>query len=157
MNIRFTDESIELEELDAFLTTLLLQLPDAAGTDDPQAHERLYPGLTRADGEANAEWAEFVQPGLRELFRSHVSVVEADLKTMRSDAGMSSLSVSREHAVAWIHTLNQARLALGTRHEVTEEDMTGPSRPGDPARAFALLQIEVYGIILSAFLEECDF
>lgn len=157
MNIRFTDTSVEFDEMDAFISGLLLNLPEAANADDEIAGRRIFPGLKSNDKAANAEWTEFVEPGMRDLFRSNLDIVAEDLKQVRTDEGISTLSVPVAHAAAWIHTLNQARLALGARHNVTEEDMESSRMPEDMARGLALLQIEIYGEILSVLLAGMDF
>lgn len=157
MNMIFADDSVNFHDMDSFVSALLRQLPAAASTDEPKAGDRIFPGLIRGDEAANAEWVEFVEPGLRELFRSHVDVVAEDLGKIATEGELSSVSVPLAHAPAWIHTLNQARLCLGARHDVTEEDMEHPRGAADPERGYALLQIEVYGVILSAFLEGAEF
>ncbi len=156
MNIVWGAKSIIFSELDELIASLLRQLADCAETDDDAARARIYSSPTRgADEEMDDEWREHVEPGLRELFATHTDLVRADLATLTDDEH-ATLTVPTRHAPAWIHTLNQARLALAARHGITEADMEGERPPKTHDTAFALLQIEIYGAILGLMLQHTE-
>ena len=156
MNIVWSTKTIIFSELDPLIATLLRQLADCAEADDDAARDRIYSTPTRgADEEMDDEWREHVEPGLRELFTTHTDLVRADLATL-TDEENATLTVPTAHAPAWVHTLNQARLALAARHDIAEADMEGERAPKDPDAAFALLQIEIYGAILSLLLQHTE-
>jgi hypothetical protein len=157
MNIQWQEGDVLFGDLDEFLSELFLGLPACAGAEDEAARKRLYGGSTGgADPEADSEWREVVEPELRELFQSHIDVVSADLKRMEEKDGANSLQVPGEHLEAWVHTLNQARLALGARYDINEEDMEGRRKIDGPEKGFALFQIEIYGLVLSFLLRHME-
>ncbi len=156
MNIVWGAKNIVFSEFDELITNLLRQLADCAETDDDAARARIYSSPTRgADEEMDDEWREHVEPGLRELFASHTDLVRADLATL-AEAENATLTVPTSHAAAWVHTLNQARLALAARHDITQADMEGERPPKTHDTAFAMLQIEIYGAILGLILQHTE-
>ena len=76
-------------------------LPDAYGDDDP---------------DANREFRRYTDADLRAGKRAHAGAV---LAALPEDGGR--LVLDREGADAWLGFLNDLRLVLGTRLEVTEE------------------------------------
>ena len=157
MQIRWDEEGWHFEEMDPFEIGLLRELPASALLDDEAARERILSSPTHgADAEADQEWREHVVPGLAELFRSNVDVVVDDLAAMRTHGEESSVHIPAKNARAWIHTLNQARLALGAMHGVTEADIEGRRRTRSRAKAKALMQIEVYGMLLGLLLAHTE-
>jgi hypothetical protein len=158
MEIHANDEGWEFSEMDPFALMLLRVLPECAAPDDDAARKRIFSAPTGgrdADDEANDEWREYVEPDLRELFKSHTDVVAADLAAMEGKGEAPVLCIPADHARAWIHTLNQARLALGARHDVTEEDTAGRTQPSGE-KAFALMQIDFYASLLGLFLSRTE-
>ena len=152
MEIRMSDQGLVFEEMDPFIVELLRSLPACASTEDEAAHRRIFSTPTNGtDAEADRDWRENVEPGMSELFKSHVDIVAADLGAIRQQADAYTLTVQAENARAWVHTLNQARLALGARHGVTDDD-TGGRRRHTGAKAFAIMQIDFYGMLLSMLL-----
>jgi len=116
--------------------------------DDQAALRRLFPEPVTAPGEeeARAEWKEYVRPELAELFNEAALVVGRDLEGMEE-----RLVIPPSHVDAWLNTLNQARLVLAARFEVSDEDMEKPiSTVLENERDIALFQIHLYG-----FLQEC--
>src|SRR5690606_35522168 len=103
------------------------------------------------------EWKEFVVPEMRDRFQSAIDTVRDDLSGFpESGTGDEfSLVFPTAHLEAWIHSLNQARLALAARYEITEEDMESIPMSGD-ARALALFQIHFYGYLQERFLAELE-
>ena len=158
MEIRSNDEGWEFAEIDPVALELLRVLPMCAEPEDDAARKRIFSPPTiqpDADAEANSEWSEYVEPGLRELFKSHTDIVVADLAAMVGDSETAILRIPSDHGRAWIHTFNQARLALGARHDVTEEDTAG-RRQHSGEKAFALMQIDFYAMLLSLLLSRTE-
>jgi hypothetical protein len=157
MNFLWDEGDVVFGELDEFWSELFRRLPESAATIDEPVRKRLFGGPTGGkDPDADAEWKEVVEPELDELFQSHVEVVAADLENMREIEGEMTLRVPAEHIRAWIHTLNQARLAIGARNGVTEEDMEGRRAFDSQEKGFAMLQIEVYGVVLGFLLRHSE-
>jgi hypothetical protein len=158
MEIHSSDTGWVFTEMDPMIGELLRGLPGCAATDDEVAAKRIFCSPTAgADAEADQEWQENVEPEMRELFQSHVDVVAGDLAAMTEKEDGFSVEIPVQHARAWIHTLNQARLALGARHGVTEEDTAGRRRRRTNEKAFALMQIDFYGMLLSLLVGQTEF
>ena len=157
---RLDAKTIALEEIDGLISELLRQIPASADPSGSEAAtERLYPSPTEGrEPEADADWREYVEPGLRELFLDAVSVVREDLKDfpVKPPAGSRALMLPVKHLDAWIHALNQARLALAARHGFTERELEHeiPAEGGE--RAFALFQIHFYGLLQEFFLRQLE-
>ncbi len=156
MQILADEEGWRLEDMDPIVAGLLRMIPECASPDDEAAGARIFSVPTGGrDPEADSEWRETVEPGLRELFKSHVDVVVADLAGMRAEDGLPGMRIPLANARAWIHALNQARLALAARHGFTEEDISG-ARERTGEEAFAILQIEFYGMLLGFLLRRVE-
>jgi hypothetical protein len=83
--------------------------------EDP-ALARLLPDGYREDPEAAADFRRYTEPGLREAKRA---AARTALETLAHVGARQTLT---EHqAQAWLRALNDLRLALGTRLEVTED------------------------------------
>jgi hypothetical protein len=88
----------------------------ASAPDDP-ALARLLPSAYRDDDEAAADFRRFTERSLREAKISHA-------RTMRFTLERSGekVALSQAEANAWLMALNDARLALGTRLDISEDD-----------------------------------
>ena len=66
-----------------------------------------------------------MEPELYQNFQSALDVVRGDLADLPEEGPDThcTLHIPVEHLESWIHALNQARLALGARYDVTDEDM----------------------------------
>ncbi len=128
------DPEIEADPLAAMvgLSSGPLPLPE-----DP-ALARLLPNAYADDDHAAAEFRRFTEHDLRTGKRADAGTVLATLAPLLGQGGR--LGLDREQVDAWLGTLNDLRLVLGTRLEVTED--TGLDVPDDDPRAQALL---VYG------------
>ena len=118
----------------------------------PEGSARLLPSPGE-DEELIEDWEDHVRPELREGLVRARSVVEADLGPMTQDKkGYWSLTVSADHADAWLTTLNAVRLALATEHHLTESDMAADEEEVDfsTPKGMALLQVNLFG-----FMQEC--
>jgi hypothetical protein len=108
-----------------------------AAPDDP-ALARLLPDAYAHDDQAAADFRRFTEQDLREGKRAGAGTVLATLAPLLGQGGR--LSLDRDQVDAWLGTLNDLRLVLGTRLEVTED--TELEVPDDDPHAQALL---VYG------------
>ncbi len=157
---RLDAKTVALEEIDGLIGELLRRIPASADpTGSDEATARLFPTLTEGrEPGADADWREFVEPGLRELFMDAVSVVREDLKNFPAKAKGASgtLRVPVKHLEAWIHALNQARLALAARHDFAEGELEREIPTEGNERAFALFQIHFYGLLQEFFLRQLE-
>jgi hypothetical protein len=154
---RVDDQTVALLEIDLLLCELIRRIPESADPAGSEAAEsRIYSNPTNGvDPELDAEWKEYVIPEMRERFQSAIETIRSDIaefptKTASDDF---SLLIPFGHLEAWIHGLNQARLALAARYEIDEHDMERMPLGGDE-RALALFQIHVYGLMQERFLME---
>jgi hypothetical protein len=115
---------------------------DVRRPEDP-ALARLLPDAYRPDasgdpqfdaGEAAAEFRRYTESDLRTAKRAQADRV---LETLASLGGSGRLQLDRADADAWLGTLNDVRLVLGTRLDVTEETYEQPL-PDDEDLAHAL-------------------
>ena len=156
MEIQVSERGWLFAEMEALIVELLRGLAACADPDDEASRHRIFSSPTGgADAKADREWREEIEPEMRELFQSHVDVVAADVAAIQQEGDSFALAIPAKNARAWIHTLNQARLALGARHGVTDDDTAGRRRPRGP-KAFAIMQIDFYGMLLSALLEHTE-
>ena len=157
MEIRLDEAGWHFGEMDSFVIEMLRELPGRAATDDDAARARIFSSPTDgADAQEDQDWRENVTPELREFFQSHVDVVRGNLAQLKTDGATATLSIPIANARAWIHTLNQARLALGARHGVTEDDIEVRRKPRSEAKAYALMQIDFYGMLLGLLLSRTE-
>ena len=105
--------------------------------DDP-ALVRLLPNAYADDDHAAAEFRRFTEHDLCQGKRSGAETVPTTLAPLLDQGGR--LVLDRDQVDAWLGTLNDLRLVLGTRLEVTED--TELDVPDDDPHAQALL---VYG------------
>lgn len=100
-------------------------------TEDP-AVARLFPPAYREDRDAERE-AEFRLLAGDELRTSHM----AALTTLEESADAERLD--EDQLLAWMRAINEIRLVMGTRLDVTEEGDERPTDVSDPrAPAFAV-------------------
>jgi hypothetical protein len=104
--------------------------------DDP-ALARLLPDAYEDDDAASAEFRRYTEADLRAGKRERASAVLASLVPYEQGG---RVPLDREQADAWLGLLNDLRLVLGVRLEVTEETDLEP--PGEDPQAQAL---HVYG------------
>jgi hypothetical protein len=115
-------ERVLLRMLHAELRTLL------EDPDDPDL-QRLFPPA-HEDAERDEEYQELVRSQL-------VDGRTRALATLERTLGADTLTA--EEADAWLRVLNDLRLILGTRLDVTEETMLSELDPDDPnAHEFAV-------------------
>jgi hypothetical protein len=95
---------------------------------DP-ALARLLPDAYRDDPESAADFRRYTEPELREAKRT---AARTTLATLAEQGRRRRLTA--EQAQAWLTALNDLRLTLGTRLEVTEDwdQQVAELPPGDP-------------------------
>jgi len=109
----------------------------AAAPEDP-ALARLLPDAYGDDDDAATEFRRYTEGDLRTGKRANAGTVLATLAPLTGRGGR--LVLDRDEADAWLGCLNDLRLVLGSRLEVTEE--TELAARDDAPRAHAL---QVYG------------
>lgn len=90
--------------------------PEAAPSDDP-ALLRLLPDAFVDDDEASAEFRRFTERELREGKVRHALEVQRALEEQGSTVRLEGSSMS-----AWLGFLNDSRLVLGARLDLTEDN-----------------------------------
>lgn len=96
--------------------------PQAAPSQDP-ALLRLLPDAFRDDEEAAAEFRRFTERDLRLAKVEHATRVQRMLQEGASASGSAvTVVLSGEDRSAWLGFLNDARLVLGARLELTEDN-----------------------------------
>jgi hypothetical protein len=116
------DERAVLRELPGQLRQLL-------GSDDPSLH-RLFPPAYTDDVDHEAEYQKYMGEDLLESHARALTVMEETIDAERLD---------EEQLTGWLAALNDLRLVLGTRLDVSEEMYEEAMDPADPrAPAFAL-------------------
>lgn len=95
----------------------LVGIDDQAKTPDDPALARLLPDAYRDDAEASDDFRRFTERSLRETKVAHARAVGETL--IRSG---EKVTISSEECASWLGFLNDARLAIGTRIEISEEN-----------------------------------
>lgn len=143
--IRVRLEAEEIALLRALMEQLLTLLGEAPGKDDELASmgiaenattpddpvlARLFPDAYRQDGKAAEEFRRYTEMGLRDGKREAAGTV---LGALGGGPG-ADIVLDEERAQAWLRALNDVRLALGTRLDITEEWYEEAERmdPADP-------------------------
>lgn len=132
---------INLPEHEAeLLRTLLPQLRELLATglsDNDPSLTRLFPTAYANDPELDAGYQALVRDELLEKRFASLDVIEGLLAD--ADAGPVVRDVDGEELSAWMRALNDLRLVLGTRLDVTEDDDPADVQPDDPdAPAWAI-------------------
>jgi hypothetical protein len=127
----------EQEEADPLAAMVGLTSGAVAPPEDP-ALARLLPAAYGDDDKAAAEFRRYTEGDLRAGKRANATTLLATLARVGDRGGR--LLLDRDEADAWLGALNDVRLVLGVRLEVTEE--TYLDVPGDDPRSQAL---HVYG------------
>lgn len=122
--LRLSDEEREL------LRGLGPRMREVFADEADPVLERLFPVAYPEDESRQAEYRLLAQS---ELVDSHLAAIAALEETVDAER------VDEEKLLAWMRALNQVRLVLGVRLEVTEEGDERPSSSDDPrAAAFAM-------------------
>jgi hypothetical protein len=100
--------------------------PDADDLELADIRARLYPSAAPENPRADESYRRLVHADLEEGRRRRIAVVVETLGARQLDDAQ---------AEAWLATLNDLRLVLGTRLGVTEESELLPEDPDDPDAA----------------------
>jgi hypothetical protein len=109
-------------------------ITDQATKPDDPVLARLFPDAYQEDednGEAAGEFRRYTEMGLRDGKRDAANTV---LGAVGTGMGAVDVVLDQERAQIWLRALNDVRLALGTRLDITEEwyDEAADLDPGDP-------------------------
>jgi hypothetical protein len=117
----------------ADLEALLGSTGGAADPPDDPVLARLLPDAYRDDTEAAGEFRRFTE---QELRSGKLAAAQTVLDTLPEDGGRVELT--EEDAQVWLRALNDVRLALGVRLEITEDTAqhTQDLDPADPRSAY---------------------
>ena len=111
-----------------------------AEPDDAEAVEvltdpvliRLYPDARPDDPAWSARFRDMIRGDLDDARRENLAVVEDTL---------DARSIDDDQAEAWLHVLNDLRLVMGTRLDITEEREAEPFDPRIPMRRRCRLRL----------------
>ena len=147
MDVTLTEPEVEL------LRSVAAQMDQVLEAPEQVAHtERLFPPAYTDDPDAQAEYARLITADLLDGKRRSVrSVIETlERGTLKRDHWRVRLSA--DETQDWIAVLNDARLTLGSRLDVTEESYERDIDPDAPdAIAFEVFRYLGY---LEEFLVE---
>jgi hypothetical protein len=159
---RSRDGSVVLT-LDTAEVELLRAVPEqlrllyAADESDP-ARARLFPRayLDPTEEAAEQEWVELVHP---ELLRQRLEGLDALLRTLdaaKAKGRRTVVTLTSEDVTMWLAVLNDARLAFGTRLEITDDTdvhRVPPDDPLAPERAAYAWLTALQGALVDTMLE----
>jgi hypothetical protein len=135
---------------DAELALLTGLAGTAAPAEEPETPEdpalaRLLPDAYRDDPDAAGEFRRLTEVSLR---RDKVTAAERLLAALPGD-GAGEVRLDEETTESWLSTINDVRLALGTRLEVSEEMAEpDPEDPDAPAYVVYLWLTELQGVLV---------
>jgi hypothetical protein len=134
--IRMTDDQREL------FADLVAQLRDLLMSGEEDGTVRLFPPAYADDPEREAGYRALARDELLEKRFAALDVVEATA---------SATSLSEDELNAWMGAINDVRLVLGTRLDVTEEmDAIAVDDPRAPAYAVYLYLTHLLAEIVTA-------
>ena len=120
-------------------------LTDATEAPRDPVLARLLPDAYRDDPGAAGEFRRLTEGSLR---RDKVSAADRLLATLPGE-GSGEVRLDPELTETWLSTINDVRLALGTRLEVTEEMAEpDPEDPDAPAYVVYLWLTELQGVLI---------
>jgi hypothetical protein len=119
-----TDDGVEEDPLAA-----AVGIGTSTSAPDDPALARLFPDGYTDDDEASADFRRYTEPGLREQKRAALQTVVQMLGTPGE-----RLDVTPDQAEQWLRALNDTRLVLGQRLEITEnwDEMAESLTEDDP-------------------------
>jgi hypothetical protein len=131
--------------IDADALAAMVGFSDNTELPDDPVLARLLPDAYRDDPDASGEFRRYTESGLRS---GKAAAARTVLATLPPAGGR--IRLSEPEAQAWLKALNDVRLALGVRLEVTDDfdDQVANMEPDDPRASY----IGVYQWL--AFLQE---
>lgn len=162
MEIRREGDCIEISELDPFLAELLRQVPESTNPDGVESAEQRLFSMPTASSEREicAEWKLYVEPELRRLFQTATQTVAMDLQQLNGSSkpfANCTLRIPTRNSDAWLNTLNQARLVIAAKYNLSEADLCDHYRsPTGSRRDLGLFQVNFYGFLQEFILHELE-
>ena len=118
------------QDVPALLRDLAPRMREVFADDSDPVLERLFPVAYPEDETRQTEYRLLAQSELLESHLAAIAILEETVDAERLD---------EEKLLAWMRALNEVRLVLGVRLEVSEEGDERPSSSDDPrAAAFAI-------------------
>jgi Domain of unknown function (DUF2017) len=150
---RLADGHLCLAGVDESWRHILASVPELLAEPQPPAvRERLLPNPS-SQADINRDWREFVAPELEALWRKNHELMAADLGRLEEDPAHGKcwrVVFPANHAAAWLSALNQARLVMASRWDVTEADMNRPADDLKPTER----DHDIFLIHLLAYVEQ---
>lgn len=113
-SIKNGEVSVRLDEtMRALLNHVSEELREVLLVNDPEATRRLYPTAYPDDDKLNEDYEEMVHD---QLLMQRLDGIDELQATVNDEV------ITIETADAWMNTINQIRLVLGTRLDVGEDD-----------------------------------
>jgi len=125
------DAKLRLEEAEAILHVAGDLLHELGDVEDPGLR-RLFPPAYKDDAKAEEEFAGLTKDDLIESKKLAANRVIKSIEHGKKKRGTWSARLDEETAHAWLALVNDARLILGTRLDVTEEMDHEPLPPDAP-------------------------
>jgi uncharacterized protein DUF2017 len=118
------------------VASVVEQMTQVLEAPEQVAHtERLFPPAYLDDADAQADYARLMTADLLAGKRQAVASVQATLERGVTKRDSWRVSLNADEAQDWLAVLNDARLTLGTRLDVTEETYDRPVDAADPHAA----------------------
>ena len=122
------DDAVVLRGLPPAITYALRMLPILLGDDAPGVRSRVELS-PYAEDEGSEDWVRYATPELEHLFATARELVLGDLDRLEPEDEIPPafrISIPGTHVNAWLAALNAARVGLGERHEIDEDDTNEP-------------------------------
>ncbi len=153
----FDAKHIRVSGIEPFLTYCLQGLGEILEQRDlPSVRGRLFPHPTAVDRKLNDDWETNVTPELRHIFVTAGETVLRDLVGLKEDTQVPpqyEVTFPAEHLNAWMSALNEARLILGERFQIKQDDMDKISLEAPDERTLAVVKVEILGALLYLLVE----
>lgn len=151
------EDRVRISGIDWATVACLLEVPNILPEAKAgKARERLFPPVS-SEAKVNDDWQQLVTPELEHLFASAGETFAKDVEPLKSSITtrpVNELTIARQHCEAWMSALNQARLILGAKHDVTEHDMDEEGFVQmSEAKQQAVLRIHILGYVVQLFVE----
>ena len=131
--LRLRLEDVEVEVLESLFDQLEAMLDGTDGDGAEAIRARLSPAAYRDDAKAQAEYERLTARTLRTDRDERLAECRAEL-----EAGTDVDITDPDSARRWLQVLNDLRLALGTRLQVTEDERPAPDLDGPEGELWAV-------------------
>ena len=146
----FTDVEV------AALRQVAAEMLEALGTDQTHDLRRLFPPAYADDPVRDEEFRAMTRDDLLEHKREAARTVLTTLGGFERKRGGQRFELTREEAEKWLGFINDARLVLGTKINVTEDmdhDPLPESDPAAPAHNMYIYLSALCGYLVDALME----